>query len=178
MPSGRRSFGRRFPSRKARWALGRRRERRCLRISAGSSPGTPRRAASPSAFISAGTMRGCAACAMRTASCPSWGASGFERVTLKGMPMAAQVQFFRQAEAIVGAHGAGLAHTAWCKPGTKVIEFFPGLGGPRGRPEERHGQYVAHRHAARADAWLLPGRAAGIAVRRLHDPRRFAAARA
>ncbi|MGB8735788.1 MAG: glycosyltransferase family 61 protein [Rhodomicrobium sp.] len=58
-------------------------------------------------------------------------ARGFQRVTLKGMPMAQQVQFFRQAEAVVGPHGAGLAHTAWCKPGTKVIEFFPGLGGNR-----------------------------------------------
>ncbi len=58
-------------------------------------------------------------------------ARGFQRVTLKGLPMAQQVQFFRQAEAVVGPHGAGLAHTAWCKPGTKVIEFFPGLGGPR-----------------------------------------------
>jgi len=52
---------------------------------------------------------------------------GFQRVTLKGLPMARQVQFFRQAEAIIGPHGAGLAHTAWCKPGTKVIEFFPAL---------------------------------------------------
>jgi hypothetical protein len=58
-------------------------------------------------------------------------ARGFERVILKGLPMATQVQYFRQAEAIIGPHGAGLAHTAWCKPGTKVIEFFPGMGGPR-----------------------------------------------
>ncbi len=56
---------------------------------------------------------------------------GFQRVILKGMPMARQVQYFRQAEAVVAPHGAGLAHTAWSKPGTKVIEFFPGLGGPR-----------------------------------------------
>ncbi|MGO9476173.1 MAG: glycosyltransferase family 61 protein [Rhodomicrobium sp.] len=58
-------------------------------------------------------------------------ALGFERVILKGMPMARQAQYFRQAEAVVAPHGAGLAHTAWSKPGTKVIEFFPGLGGPR-----------------------------------------------
>lgn len=58
-------------------------------------------------------------------------ARGFKRVTLKGLPMARQVQYFRQAEAVIGPHGAGLAHTAWCKPGTKVIEFFPGLGGKR-----------------------------------------------
>jgi hypothetical protein len=58
-------------------------------------------------------------------------AHGFQRVILKGMPLAAQAQYFQQAEAIVAPHGAGLAHTAWCKPGTQVIEFFPGLGGPR-----------------------------------------------
>ncbi len=56
---------------------------------------------------------------------------GFQRVTLKGLPMAQQVQFFRQAEAVVGPHGAGLAHTAWSKPATKVIEFFPAPGGAR-----------------------------------------------
>ncbi len=56
---------------------------------------------------------------------------GFQRVILKGLPMSRQVQFFRKAQAVIGPHGAGLAHTAWCKPETKVIEFFPGLGGPR-----------------------------------------------
>ncbi len=98
------------------------------------------------------------------------GSLGFERVTLKGMPMAAQVQVFRQAEAIVAAHGAGLAHTAWCKPGTKVIEFFPGLGGPRGRPKNAtanmwliamqrgltHGCYLAGPPESRSDAFTIP----------------------
>ncbi len=69
---------------------------------------------------------------------------GFQRITLKGVPMATQVQFFRQAEAIVAPHGAGLAHTVWCKPGTKVVEFFPGLGGPRGRVKN-----------ATANMWLI-----------------------
>ncbi len=69
---------------------------------------------------------------------------GFARVTLGGMPMARQVQHFRQAEAVVAPHGAGLAHLAWCKPGTKAIEFFPGLGGPRGRVRN-----------ATANMWLI-----------------------
>ena len=69
---------------------------------------------------------------------------GFTRVTLGGMPMARQVQHFRQAEAIVSPHGAGLAHLAWCRPGTKAIEFFPGLGGPRGRVRN-----------ATANMWLI-----------------------
>ncbi len=41
-------------------------------------------------------------------------------------------------------HGAGLAHTVWCKPGTKVVEFFTGLGGPRGRVKN-----------ATANMWLI-----------------------
>jgi hypothetical protein len=59
---------------------------------------------------------------------------GFERVVLKGMPIARQVRLFREAEAIVSPHGAGLAHIAWCRPGTKIFEVFPSPDGPRGRP--------------------------------------------
>jgi hypothetical protein len=71
-------------------------------------------------------------------------ARGFSRVILKGMPVAAQVRLFREAEAVAAPHGAGLAHTAWCSPGTKVIEFFPSLHGPRGRVKN-----------ASADMWLI-----------------------
>ena len=71
-------------------------------------------------------------------------ARGFKRLVLKGLPIARQVRHFRRAEAVVAPHGAGLAHTAWCKPGTKVIEFFPGLGGPRGKTRN-----------ATADMWLI-----------------------
>ncbi len=71
-------------------------------------------------------------------------ARGFSRVTLKGMPIADQVRLFREAEAVAAPHGAGLAHTAWCSPGTKIIEFFPSPGGPRGRVKN-----------ASADMWLI-----------------------
>ncbi len=95
---------------------------------------------------------------------------GFERVTLGGMPMARQVQHFRQAEAIVSPHGAGLAHLAWCRPGTKVLEFFPGLGGPRGRVKNAtanmwliaqqrgldHRCYLAGPPETRDDAFTIP----------------------
>jgi Glycosyltransferase 61 len=56
---------------------------------------------------------------------PELKARGFERVTLAGMPVARQVVLFLNAEAVAGAHGAGLAHISWCKPGTKITEFFP-----------------------------------------------------
>jgi hypothetical protein len=59
---------------------------------------------------------------------------GFERVVLKGMPIPRQIRLFREAEAIVSPHGAGLAHLAWCRPGTKIFEVFPSPDGPRGRP--------------------------------------------
>jgi hypothetical protein len=52
-------------------------------------------------------------------------ARGYERVTLRGMPLAQQVALFLNAEAIAGPHGAGLTHISWCRPGTKVTEFFP-----------------------------------------------------
>ncbi|MGO9172308.1 MAG: glycosyltransferase family 61 protein [Rhodomicrobium sp.] len=71
-------------------------------------------------------------------------ARGIHRVTLKGLPLARQVQLFRQAEAVVAPHGAGLAHSAWCKPGTKIIEFFPSPYGPYGKVKN-----------ATANMWLI-----------------------
>jgi hypothetical protein len=49
-------------------------------------------------------------------------------VELARLPIERQVHMFRNAEAIAAPHGAGLAHIAWCRPGTKVIEFFPTPG--------------------------------------------------
>jgi hypothetical protein len=69
---------------------------------------------------------------------------GFQRAILGELPIARQVALFRQAEIVVAPHGAGLAHIAWCKPGTKIIEFFPNPNGPRGRV--RNATY---------DYWLL-----------------------
>jgi len=71
-------------------------------------------------------------------------ARGFQRLTLRGLSIARQVQLFRQAETIVAPHGAGLAHSAWCKPGTKIVEFFPSPDGPLGRVKN-----------ASADMWLI-----------------------
>ena len=75
---------------------------------------------------------------------PKLEALGFQRAVLGDLPIARQVALFRQAEIVVAPHGAGLAHIAWCKPGTKIIEFFPGPDGPRGRV--RNATY---------DYWLL-----------------------
>ncbi len=72
---------------------------------------------------------------------PALEARGFKRVTLAGMPIARQVQLFRQAEAVAAPHGAGLAHIAWCKPGTKIVEFFPNPDGPRGKVKNASSDY-------------------------------------
>jgi len=75
---------------------------------------------------------------------PRLEALGFQRAVLGDLPIARQIALFRQAEIVVAPHGAGLAHIAWCKPGTRIIEFFPSPGGPRGRV--RNATY---------DYWLL-----------------------
>jgi hypothetical protein len=75
---------------------------------------------------------------------PKLEALGFERAALGELSIARQVALFRQAEVVVAPHGAGLAHIAWCAPGTKIVEFFPSPDGPRGRV--RNATY---------DYWLL-----------------------
>jgi len=49
---------------------------------------------------------------------------GFKRVFPEFMPFAEQVQLFMSAEAVVSAHGSGLTNLVFCRPGTKVLEFF------------------------------------------------------
>lgn len=50
---------------------------------------------------------------------------GFESCVTGRMPFGEQARLFAGAEAIVAPHGAGLANMMFCKPGTKVLEFFP-----------------------------------------------------
>jgi len=50
---------------------------------------------------------------------------GFEIVQLEKIPVAEQLSLFRNAECVVGTHGAGLTNIAMCEPGTKVIEILP-----------------------------------------------------
>lgn len=66
---------------------------------------------------------------------------GVTPVVLKGKPLAEQVALFRNAEAIVAPHGAGLAHITWCRPGTQVLELFPSPDGPRGRVRNATSDY-------------------------------------
>lgn len=50
---------------------------------------------------------------------------GFEMIRLEEYSLNDQVNLFRNAEFIIGPHGAGLANLVFCKPATKVIELFP-----------------------------------------------------
>ena len=49
---------------------------------------------------------------------------GFEAVELDGMSVREQVERFAAAEAIVGAHGAGLTNMLFSPAGTTVVELF------------------------------------------------------
>jgi capsular polysaccharide biosynthesis protein len=50
---------------------------------------------------------------------------GFETIVNAELDFVEQVSLFRAAEIVVGGHGAGLANTVFCVPGTHVIELFP-----------------------------------------------------
>lgn len=50
---------------------------------------------------------------------------GFEIVTLSGESVARQAALFREAEIVIGLHGAGLTNTGFCQAGTPVVEILP-----------------------------------------------------
>ena len=52
---------------------------------------------------------------------------GFETVFLERMAIEDQISLFRDAEFVIGAHGAGLTNLLFCEPGTKVLEFMPSV---------------------------------------------------
>jgi capsular polysaccharide biosynthesis protein len=47
----------------------------------------------------------------------------FKTVKLSNFSFDEQIELFFNAKEIIGAHGAGLTNTIFCKPGTKIIEF-------------------------------------------------------
>ena len=55
---------------------------------------------------------------------PSLQEMGFQICRLEQMPFEEQVQIFRNAEVVVGPHGAGLTNLIFCKPGTRVVEIL------------------------------------------------------
>lgn len=56
-----------------------------------------------------------------------WGqleARGFANVRLEALTWSEQIAAFRHAKVVVAPHGAGLANLVFCRPGTRVVEFF------------------------------------------------------
>lgn len=51
-------------------------------------------------------------------------ARGYLCVELERLTWAEQIAVFRRAKIVVAPHGAGLANTAFCEPGTRVVECF------------------------------------------------------
>ncbi len=49
---------------------------------------------------------------------------GFQNVHCEDLSFRQKVNLFSSAEAVVSAHGAGLTHLAFCRPGTPVLEIF------------------------------------------------------
>jgi hypothetical protein len=49
---------------------------------------------------------------------------GFETIVMSQYSLAEQVQLFREAEVVVGPHGAAFSHTAFMQEGTTFIELF------------------------------------------------------
>ena len=48
---------------------------------------------------------------------------GFAPLHLESLSVAAQIAAFRDAECVVGPHGAGLTNLMFCRPGTQVVEI-------------------------------------------------------
>ena len=51
--------------------------------------------------------------------------NGFEFHAMENLSLMEQMDVFRHAECVVGAHGGALANLIFCQPGTKVIELAP-----------------------------------------------------
>ena len=52
---------------------------------------------------------------------------GFLFVKLEDLSLSEQIKIFKEAECIVGVHGAGMVNIAFCQKGTKILEIMPPL---------------------------------------------------
>ncbi len=56
---------------------------------------------------------------------PALRALGFTILELEDLPLASQIEMFRNARVVVSPHGAALANILFCRPEAKVVEIFP-----------------------------------------------------
>lgn len=52
-------------------------------------------------------------------------ALGFTAIDPSKLPYVDQMELFRNAKVIVGAHGSAFANIIWCQPGTKLVDLTP-----------------------------------------------------
>lgn len=50
---------------------------------------------------------------------------GITPIVLSELGLLEKINLFRNAELVIGAHGAGLSHLIFAKPGMRVIEIMP-----------------------------------------------------
>jgi hypothetical protein len=83
---------------------------------------------------------------------------GFSIYTLEHLTFLEQIRLFRSSEFITGLHGAGMAWTIFCHPGTVVLE----VGRPEFYPNQRHYMQICQqmnlRHYALVDEASVPSR--------------------
>jgi capsular polysaccharide biosynthesis protein len=53
---------------------------------------------------------------------------GFHIISPGKLSLADQIDAFRNARVVLGAHGAGLTNILFCRPNTTLIEIFPAGG--------------------------------------------------
>lgn len=58
---------------------------------------------------------------------------GLRAVSFSGLPLLEQIRIIRGARLVVAPHGAGLAHLAFARPGTTVLELMPLVSRPQAR---------------------------------------------
>lgn len=49
---------------------------------------------------------------------------GYQKIELSSLTFKEQMELFASAEKVVGPHGAGFSHLAFCQPGTPFLEIF------------------------------------------------------
>lgn len=50
---------------------------------------------------------------------------GFESIEPGSIPFSRQAELFQSADIVVAPHGAALANLMFCRPGARILEFFP-----------------------------------------------------
>lgn len=66
---------------------------------------------------------------------------GFQVISPAALSIPQQIEAFRRARIVVGAHGAGLTNVLFCKPDTVIVEIFP-EGGVHGSAFHRISSFL------------------------------------